>query len=131
VSDYSPTFQHLGKTYVNPLSVELRIVLLYFWEMYNDCLECAKIAREAPCGVYSGWPPKKYELEARGCAADVSNICWELFSPASAYSHVHIHSEHGCDSEACPSWQRGFEAGEEHAKETVGDWYEPEPLYSI
>lgn len=106
MSDYHPTTESGAS---NPLSVELRIVLVYFWETYKHCLKYTF-----------------YEKEAEDCLLDVRNLCFDLFSPASPYSHVHIHSEYGCNDDSCPSWQWGFEA----AKESVGDWYQPEPLYS-
>jgi len=34
---------------------------------------------------------------------------------------------HQC-GETCPCWREGFEAGKEHARDTVGDWYEPRPF---
>lgn len=96
----------------NPLSMELRIVLGYFWKLYDDCVRFAEYSVNRA----------DFDSMAGETLSDVRCLCFDLFSPASAYSHVHIHSEHGCNDETCPAWVRGQQA----ARDNVADWYTPD-----
>ena len=103
----------------NPLSMELRIVLGYFWEIYDVCMEDAS----GLGGTEKADHLRQMRLEeAQEALADVRNLCFLLFSPASVYSHIHVHSEHGCNDETCPAWVRGGTA----ARDNVADWYTPD-----
>lgn len=125
---HMPTAPLVTRVVPNPLSVELRIVLVYFWESYKGCVSVARWSREKLWSEGgSEVAAAGYEAEALEVLKDVHNLCFFLFSPASRYSHIHIHSEYGCNDDNCPAWQLGFEA----AKESVGDWHQPEPLYSV
>ena len=84
----------------NPLSMELRIVLGYFWELYNTA----------------------QEAEAQAALEDACNLCHELFAVTSPHASFHIHSMYGCNNDDCPAWERGYEA----AKEDVNEWYHPD-----
>lgn len=102
----------------NPLSMELRIVLNYFWVTYLDCLKDASRAYAGSSEV----APVEYMAYAREVLATVRDLCFELFSPATPHAPFHIHSMYGCNNADCPLWGLGYEA----AQEDVNDWYTPD-----
>jgi len=128
---HMPTAPLVTRVVPNPLSLELRIVLGYFWEIYGDNLYLASRYRQGLEGDCDPQAREEFaqrcEVEAANCLTHARNICFDLFSPASPHSHIHVHSEYGCNDDDCLAWASGFEA----AKESVGDWYQPEPPYSV
>lgn len=106
----------------NPLSMELRIVFGYLWNMYTDCLEAARLARESRTGSFGGSTAESYERDAREAVSYAYLLCHELFDVTSPHAPFHIHSEHGCNDETCPAWVRGRQA----AMDNVHDWYQPD-----
>jgi len=101
----------------NPLSMELRIVLVYFWELYRKVEQ--RIAAFQAAGV-AVRPDLK--VERQDCLDTARNLCHDLFEVTSCFHPYHIHSEYGCNDETCPAWERGYET----AKENVLDWYTPD-----
>lgn len=101
----------------NPLSMELRIVLAYFWEGFKRVEARIAEFRAAAVPVI---PDLK--VERSGYLEDARNLCHELFAVTSPHAPIHIHSEHGCNDETCPAWVRGQQA----AKDDVADWYTPD-----
>lgn len=101
----------------NPLSMELRIVLCYFWEGFKRVE--ARIAEFRAAGAHV---TPDFKVERSGYLEDVRNICFELFDVTSPHAPFHIHSEYGCKDSHCPAWN----AGGTHARENVLEWYTPD-----
>lgn len=107
----------------NPLSMELRIVLNYFWETYKFCMNTANDYRERGEELGRGEEDiAKAEREAGEILCEVRNLCHELFAVTSPHAPFHIHSQYGCNDDTCPAWVQGYEA----AKDDVHDWYTPD-----
>lgn len=112
-----PTAPIITEVRPNPLSMELRIALGYFWKGFERVQGRIDEWRAAGRPV-----PPDLKVERQSYLDDVDNLCYDLFAVTSCFHPFHIHSEYGCNDDTCPAWARGYEA----AKEDVHDWYTPD-----